>query len=68
MRQPTAARLAAVMAALVLGPAAGTLAQGDGGWVGRRVITRFGTVLKVGNAVVDDAKSSVGVRVRLPLT
>ena len=31
--------------------------------VGTRVITRFGTVLKVGNAVVDDAKRSHNVSV-----
>jgi hypothetical protein len=63
MRQLTAARSAAVMAALVLGTAAAAIAQGDGGWVGRRVITKYGTVLKVGNAVVDDEKRGTNLAV-----
>ena len=30
-------------------------AQTENNWIGRRVITQFGTVLRVGNQVVDDA-------------
>ena len=48
-------RLAMVlMAAVAVAPGAGLAPkQPSGGWVGQRVITQFGTVLKVGNRVVD---------------
>jgi tetratricopeptide (TPR) repeat protein len=63
MRQLPVACLAAMTAALVIGLESGAIAQGDGGWVGRRVITKYGTVLMVGNAVVDDEKRSTDLAV-----
>ena len=44
-------------------------AQQTGGWVGQRVVTKFGTVLKVGRQVVDDPsqKSSASGQVRVVL-
>ena len=33
---------------------AACMADGDGSWIGKRVVTRYGTALKIGNKVVDD--------------
>lgn len=38
-------------------------AQTKDRWIGRRVFTQFGTVLKVGNVVVDDEKRTDNLRV-----
>jgi tetratricopeptide (TPR) repeat protein len=53
MQHLTRVVLAAVVLAMV---AVRARAQGNGGWVGERVITRYGTVLKVGRKIVDDEK------------
>ena len=37
-------------------------AQQTGGWVGQRVVTKFGTVLKVGREVVDDPREKTSAR------
>ena len=49
----------AAVAVLLLG-AAGARGQQAGGWVGQRVITRPGTVLKVGRQVVEDDRREAG--------
>jgi tetratricopeptide (TPR) repeat protein len=54
MRHPKAVgRAVAVL--LILGPFPASAQNGDG-WIGQRIFTKFGTVLKVGKAVVDDEK------------
>ena len=59
MRRSMTIRLvsAVVLGLSLLSPAAST-AQGPAPdpWIGQRVITRSGTVLKVGSRVVDDEK------------
>ena len=42
-----------LLAGILAGPAP-LQAQADNGWIGKRVITQYGTVLQVGNQVVDD--------------
>jgi len=46
---------------LLLG-SAGARGQEAGGWVGKRVITRPGTVLKIGRKVVEDDQRTAGSR------
>src|ERR1700691_875538 len=62
-------KVVAVWVVLSLG-AADAPAQQAEGWVGQKVITRFGTVLKVGRQVVDDpyrpANAQAGGRVVVP--
>ncbi|MGO9812532.1 MAG: tetratricopeptide repeat protein [Isosphaeraceae bacterium] len=42
-----------LLAGILAGPAP-LQAQAENGWIGKRVITQYGTVLQVGNQVVDD--------------
>ena len=42
-----------MLAGILAGPAP-LQAQAENGWIGKRVITQYGTVLQVGNQVVDD--------------
>ena len=51
-QQRTVRRAMAAVLAMAFGPA--IVARADDPWVGRRVITRYGAVLKVGRQVVDD--------------
>lgn len=46
----------AVLVVLMLAPAQHSLARqpAENNWIGKRVITQYGTVLQVGNRVVDD--------------
>jgi len=46
--------LLAVLAGILAEPAP-LQAQAENNWIGKRVITQYGTVLQVGNQVVDDA-------------
>jgi hypothetical protein len=46
----------AVVAVLIVLRAASAPGQEPRGWLGQRVITRFGTPLKIGRQVVDDGK------------
>src|SRR4051812_17768098 len=55
MRQiPAAWAIVVIMTAMVFGPCPARVTAEDTRWVDQRVVTRYGTVLKVGNTVVDD--------------
>ena len=45
-----------LLALIVSATAQRSLAQTDQDWIGKRVVTKFGTVLRVGKEVVDDLK------------